>query len=334
MNQHSVFEKKSVMLITAMFCCLLWGSAFPSLKITYQLLGDINEFQKIWLAGLRFTLAGFGILVFAKLKMRTKLKPKAKEMPFILLIALLQTFGAYVLYYIGLGHTTAVKTAVLTSLTAFLVAIMSHFMTKNDRLGWKKGLGLLSGFAGVIAVNVSMLSGAVFTFSLLGEGLIVLHSVTLAVALVLVRKYGGRMDVVRLSGWQFFFGGLMLCITGYAGSPGGVEMNAGAIALLFYMAAIAGVAFTLWYVLLQYHNATLLEQYKFANPLFGTVLSVLFVPGEHIGIEMIAAVVLVAVGMVIVNRQDVPLQTIDNNKFDIPEGDNEADNRSASGSDI
>jgi drug/metabolite transporter (DMT)-like permease len=334
MNQHSVFEKKSVMLLTAMFCCLLWGSAFPSLKITYQLLGEINEFQKIWLAGLRFTLAGVGILVFAKLKMRTSLKLKAKEMPFILLIALLQTFGAYVLYYIGLGHTTAVKTAVLTSLSAFLVAIMSHFMTKNDRLGWKKGIGLLSGFAGVVIVNVSMLQGAVFSFSLLGEGLIVLHSVMIALTMVLMRKYGGGIDVVHLSGWQFFFGGLMLCITGYIGSPGGVEMNAGAIALLFYMAAIAGVAFTLWYVLLKYHNATLLEQYKFANPLFGTVLSVLFVPGEHIGIEMVAAVALVAAGMLIVNRQDTPLKRTENNQLDIPEESNETDTRSTDGADI
>ncbi len=327
MKPHSVFEKKSVMIITAMFCCLLWGSAFPSLKITYQLLGNVDEFQKIWLAGLRFTLAGVGILVFAKLKMRTVLKPKAKEMPFILLIALLQTFGAYVLYYIGLGHTTAVKTAVLSSLSAFLVAVMSHFMTKNDRLGWKKGLGLLCGFAGVLAVNVTMLSGAVFSFSLLGEGFVVLHSLLIAIALVLVRKFGGTIDVVRLSGWQFFFGGLLLCITGYIGSPGGVEMSAGVIALLFYMAAIAGVAFTLWYVLLKYHNATLLEQYKFANPLFGTALSVLFVPGEHIGIEMIAAVALVAAGMVIVNRHDKPLKAI----IAIPEQDKKADNCSANG---
>lgn len=333
MNQHSVFEKKSVMLITAMICCLLWGSAFPSLKITYQLLGDINEFQKIWLAGLRFTLAGFGILVFAKLKMRTSLKLKAKEMPFILLIALLQTFGAYVLYYIGLGHTTAVKTAILTSLSAFLVAIMSHFMTRNDRLGWKKGLGLLCGFAGVVIVNVSMLSGAVFSFSLLGEGLIVLHSLMIAITIVLMRKFGGNIDVVRLSGWQFFFGGLMLCVTGYAGSPGGVEMNAGAIALLLYMAVLAAVAFTLWFVLLKYHNATLLEQYKFASPLFGTALSVLFVPGEHIGIEMIAAVALVAVGMVIVNRQDTP-QKKEDNKFNIQEDDNETDNRATEGADL
>lgn len=331
MNSHSLFEKKSVMLLTAMFCCLLWGSAFPGLKLTYQLTGDTNEFQKLWLAGLRFSIAGIGILAFAKLKLRTKLKPRAKELPFILLIALLQTFGSYVFYYIGLGHTTAVKTAVLTSLSAFIVAIMSHFMTKNDRLGWKKVLGLLLGFAGVVMVNVSALSGTVFSFSLLGEGFIVLHSVLIALTMVLMRKHGGKIDVVRLSGWQFLFGGVMLGITGWVGSPGGVQMGAGAIALLIYLAGISAVAFTLWFVLLKYHNATLLEQYKFANPLIGTVLSVLLVPGEHIGPEMIAAVVLVAAGIFIVNRQDAK-QTI-TIKTDINEENNEADNQLPSGSD-
>lgn len=325
MNPHSLFEKKSVMLLTAMFCCLLWGSAFPSLKLTYQLTGDTNEFQKLWLAGLRFCIAGIGILAFAKLKLRTKLKPRAKELPFMLLIALLQTFGAYVFYYIGLGHTTAVKTAVLTSLSAFIVAIMSHFMTKNDRLGWKKALGLLLGFMGVVMVNFSALSGTVFSFSLLGEGFIVLHSVLIALTMVLMRRYGGKIDVVRLSGWQFLFGGVMLAAAGYAGSPGGVPMSAGAIALLVYLAAISAVAFTLWFVLLKYHNATLLEQYKFANPLIGTVLSVLLVPGEHIGPEMIAAVALVAAGIFIVNRQDARHNTTKNT--DINEETNEADNQ-------
>jgi drug/metabolite transporter (DMT)-like permease len=332
MTTHSIFEKKSVMLLTAMCCCLLWGSAFPSLKLTYQLIGDTNEFQKLWLAGLRFSFSGVAILVFAKLKLRTSFKPKAKEMPFILLIALIQTFGAYVLYYIGLGHTTAVKTAVLTSLSAFIVAIMSHFMTRNDRLGWKKALGLCSGFVGVVMVNVSALSGSVFTFSLLGEGFIVLHSVLIALTMVLMRKHGGKIDVVRLSGWQFLLGGLMLGAVGYAGSPGGVRMSAGAIALLIYLAAISAVAFTLWFVLLKYHNATLLEQYKFANPLIGTVLSVLLVPGEHIGPEMIAAVVLVAAGIFIVNRQDTrQIKTI---QLGNSEEDNETDNQPSDSTDI
>lgn len=304
MNTHSIFEKKGVMAAAAVFCCLLWGSAFPSLKITYEQMGTLSESQKILLAGCRFTISGIGVLAFARLKMRTKLKPKRAEIPFILLVALLQTFGSYVLYYIGLGHTPAVKSAVLTSMSAFIVAILSHFMTRNDRLGWKKGIGLLCGFAGVVMANVSVLSGSAFSFALIGEGFIVLHSVLCAVTVVLMRKYGGRVDVVRLNGWQFFLGGLMLIGVGAAGSPEGLSFNVVTSLLLVYTAMISGVAFTLWFVLLKYHNASLLEQYKFAIPIFGSMLSVLLLPGEHLGPEMIAAVVLVAAGMVIVNKQD------------------------------
>lgn len=172
-------------------------------------------------------------------------------------------------------------------------------------------------------MNISVLSGAVFTFSMLGEGFIVLHSILVALTMVLMRKYGGKIDVVRLCGWQFFIGGLMLLMTGYAGSPGGVQMSAGVVALLFYMAFLSAVAFTLWFVLLKYHKATLLEQYRFVNPLFGMGLSVLLVPGEHIGIEMIAAVVLVSMGIVIVNRD---VKQIELKKLDIKEEGNETNN--------
>ena len=137
-----------------------------------------------------------------------------------------------------------------------------------------------------------------------GEGLIVLHCVLGAAATVLVRKYGGSMDIVRLSGGQLAVGGLMLIAAGFAGSPQGLAMNTAAALLLVYMAALSAVAFTLWFVMLKFHKATVLEQYKFAIPLFGALLSVLLVPGEHIGPEMLAAAALVTAGIWIVNREE------------------------------
>lgn len=137
-----------------------------------------------------------------------------------------------------------------------------------------------------------------------GEGLIVLHCVLGAAATVMVRKYGGSVDTVRVSGGQLVVGGSMLIAVGYAGSPQGLVFNTEAALLLVYMAALSAVAFTLWFVMLKYHKATILEQYKFAIPLFGALLSVLLVPGEHIGPEMLAAAVLVTMGVWIVNREE------------------------------
>jgi drug/metabolite transporter (DMT)-like permease len=258
----------------------------------------------ILLAGLRFTLAGVFVLAFAKLRMGSRLRPPRNEWPLLLTVALLQTFGSYVLYYIGMAHTSGVKGSILVTLSVFLVAVFAHFMFRSDRLNWKKGIGLLLGFAGVIAVNVTLLGNETFSFSMKGEGLIVLHCTLGAAATVLVRKYGGSMDIVRVSGGQLVSGGLLLIVVGFAGSPQGITFNTAAALLLVYMAALSAVAFTLWFVMLKFHKATVLEQYKFAIPLFGALLSMLLVPGEHIGPEMLAAAALVTVGIWIVNKEE------------------------------
>lgn len=301
--KNSIFEKKSSMILVALFCCLIWGSSFPGVKISFAELNLNNEFQLLFIAGLRFTLAGLGVLVFAKAKQKTKIMPSRKELPFILLIALLQTFGAYLLHYIGMGNTTAVKASIITSLSVFLVAIFAHFMFKTDKLNWKKGIGLLCGFAGVVLVNLSLLNDTAFSFTLTGEGFVAIPCVFGAVTVVLVRKYSGKIDVVKLNGWQLLIGGVMLIAVGYIGYPVMPVFNLLSGALLFYLAAVSAVAFTLWFLLLRHHNASEIEQYKFAIPLFGSVLSVIFIAGEHIGIEVLAAVALVAVGTIIVNRQ-------------------------------
>jgi drug/metabolite transporter (DMT)-like permease len=292
------------MILTAMLCCLLWGSAFPTIKMSYAELGSLNAWQMILLAGLRFTLAGVMVLAFGRMRLKIRVIPPRHEWPLLLTVAGLQTFGSYVAYYIGMARVTGVKGSILVSLTVFLVALFAHFMFASDRLSWRKAVGLLCGFAGVVVVNITMLTGETFAFALNGEGLIVLHCVLGALATVLVRKYGGGTDSVRLSGGQLAVGGLLLIAVGYAGDPRGLVFNMAAALLLVYMAALSAVAFTLWFVMLRYHKATVLEQYKFAIPLFGALLSMLLVPGEHVGPEMIAAAALVTVGVWIVNKEE------------------------------
>jgi len=303
MGTQSRFEKKISMILIAVFCCVVWGSAFPSIKLSYQMLKIQNEFQMIFFAGLRFTLAGAGVLLFARIKMKQNITPKKKDMPFILLIAFLQTLGGYLLFYIGIGNTTAIKSSILIATSVFSVAILAHFMFREDRLSWKKGLGLLIGFAGVVFVNFTLIDETLFSFSLTGEGAILASATMGAVAVVLIRKRRGKINVVTMNGWQLFLGGIGLIVVGFAGHPHLLAFTPASAALLIWLAAVSGVAFTLWFTLLRYHNASVIEQYKFLVPVSGSLLSVLMLPGEHLGLEMLFAVLLVAAGTFIVNHQ-------------------------------
>ncbi|NLT97561.1 MAG: DMT family transporter, partial [Christensenellaceae bacterium] len=266
MEKTSRFQKKSVMILTAMLCCLLWGSAFPAIKLTYAELGSLDAWQMLLLAGLRFMLAGAMVLAFGRLRLKIRVLPPRREWPLLLTVAGLQTFLSYVGYYIGMSHVTGVKGSIINSLSVFLVAVFAHFMTGSrsdaDRLSWRKVIGLLCGFAGVVVVNITLLSGEVFSFTLEGEGLIVLQCIPSALAIVLVRKYGGEVNSVRLAGGQLAVGGLLLTATGYLGNPRGLNFTVPALFLLVYMAALSAVAFTLWFVMLKYQKASVLEQYR------------------------------------------------------------------------
>ena len=56
--------------IAAVFCCLLWGSAFPGIKIGYRLFAVASEDigTQILFAGFRFALAGVLVLISAVLR--------------------------------------------------------------------------------------------------------------------------------------------------------------------------------------------------------------------------------------------------------------------------
>ena len=62
-------QKKPVVAILACFCCLLWGSAFPSIKIGYQLfhIDSADTGSQLLFAGYRFTLAGILVILAGSL---------------------------------------------------------------------------------------------------------------------------------------------------------------------------------------------------------------------------------------------------------------------------
>ena len=62
-------------LLAAAFCCLLWGSAFPCIKIGYALFGiaGTDTASQMLFAGTRFLLAGAMVIVFVSIARRRPL---------------------------------------------------------------------------------------------------------------------------------------------------------------------------------------------------------------------------------------------------------------------
>ena len=301
MKKGNILEKKSGMVITALICCFVWGSEVPLIKICYDILQISGTFEMILFAGLRLAVAGLGVLAFGKLKMKKRIALCRKELPFTFFIAFIQTFAAFACFYIGVAGTTGVKSSILVSTSVFIVAVFAHFMFKSDRLSLIKTVGLLLGFSGVVLVNINLIDTTVFSFRFAGEGLILLAVLMTSLATVLIRKRGGSLDIVKLNGWQLFLGGAGLTVVGFIGSTHLPSLTIVFWGIVLAFAASTGVVFTLWFTLLRYHNASTLEQYKFIVPLAGSLLSALFLPDEHLTINILFAIALVSIGTIIGN---------------------------------
>ncbi len=64
---------------------------------------------------------------------------------------------------------------------------------------------------------------------------------------------------------------------------------------------LSALAFALWYSILKYNKAGEISIYKFLVPVSGALLSAMFIPGEKLNEFILAALALVAVGIVAIN---------------------------------
>ena len=294
-------------LLAAAFCCLLWGSAFPCIKIGYGLFGiaGADTASQMLFAGTRFVLAGAMVILFVSATRKRALVPQRSDLGAICLLALFQTFGQYAFFYLGLAHAAGTTSSVIEASANFFAILLSALAFRQERLTSRKVVGCLLGFAGVVLINLGGSLGSLsFSFSPDGEGMILLSTLCSATSSCLIQQLSARHDPVLLSGWQFVLGGLGLMAMGVAG--GGVLSPTGpsAIALLAYMAFISAAAYSVWSLLLSVNSVSRISVYGFMNPVFGFVLSAVLL-GEYQQVDpvrSICALVLVSAGIVVVNR--------------------------------
>lgn len=307
----SVYENKWGVMVLAILCTLLWGSAFPVLKIGFTELhiheGDTSA--QIVFAGLRFLLAGLMILGFLLIKNPQQVKVKRAQIPVLIVFGISQTAVQYYFFYVGLSKVSGMQGSILNSSGIFLAIILAHFFYQDDKLNWQKIVGILVGFAGIIMANWGQ--ELQFKFHLTGEGFMIMAGVTTAITTIMTKQLSIGIHPITLTGWQLTIGAIVLLIIGTPQlSEGAIIFTTLGWGLLLYAALLSAVAFTLWTAILKYNKAGEISIYHFLTPLFGATLSALFVPGEHFNLFILAAMALVAMGIIVINYKGKSKQAV------------------------
>lgn len=296
-------QKTSVVWLGAMLCCLLWGSAFPCIKIGYGLwnIESADTAGQILFAGMRFVLAGILAVLFGSLLEGRFIRPEKGCAGKIAWLAMLQTVIQYLFFYIGLAHTSGVKASIIEAVNVFVAIIVSGFIFHQENVTAKKMLGCLVGFAGVVLINMN---GMNFQMSLSGEGAIFLSTVAYAFSSVFLKRYSAKHNPVMLSGYQFIFGGIILSAAGFAMGGRLSTVSTEGVLMLIYLALVSAVAYSLWGMLLKYNPISRVAVFGFMNPVFGVILSawLLREGAQALGLISLVSLVLVCAGIYIVNK--------------------------------
>lgn len=309
-NSKNLLTQKGFVVSIAIFCSLLWGSAFPVLKVSYAQLGmapnDLSA--KLVFAGMRFFLASLMLIIMMLFINKKALKISKHSLGPIIALGVVSTTLQYFFFYNGLAHTSGIKGAILASSGTFFIVLIAHFIYTNDKLDWKKGVGLVTGFAGIVFVNWGQ--SMTLDFHFMGAGFLILAGLVNAIGTVMAKKLSIDVHPFALTGWQLFIGSSILLVIGLPLlRSGAMTFTPLAWGLLFYSAFLSATAFALWFSLLKYNKAGEISIFKFVIPVAGTVLSALVIPGENFSLSMAGALILVAVGIFAVNYRTRPRKT-------------------------
>ncbi len=306
-DSSQFFSRPLTVYCLAILCTLLWGSAYPAIKTGYAMLQieahDVAS-QMVF-AGQRFLLAGILLLILARLLGRHRGHFSAHKMRQIVILGLTQTSFQYIFFYIGVAFATGVKASIINSTGTFFSVLLAHFIYQNDRLTHRKTLGCVIGFLGVFIVNFDQ-SLLDFQFSLAGEGSVMLAAFILSAASIYGKKVSQGIDAMLMTAWQLAIGGLALLLIGLAFGGHSGHFDLGGSALLLYLALLSSAAFAIWSVLLKYNSVGTITIFNFLIPVFGSLLSALFLGETILEWKNLMALGLVCSGIYLVTRSRRP----------------------------
>ncbi|NFG27411.1 DMT family transporter [Clostridium botulinum] len=305
MDKRKLYTNRKNIVILAIISCILWGSAYPAIKVGYELfnIGTNDIGSKLIFAGYRFAIAGILVLVMELVNRKNIFKYSLKEFGEITLLGSTQTALQYLFFYLGLSYTTGVRGSIINGTGTFASIILAHIIYKNDKLNFNKILGCIIGFIGVIIVNLNGKSIGGQGFSLKGEGSLMIAAIIFAASAIYGKKITQNKDASIVTGYQLFIGGIILSILGFIFGGHLKGFTSKSTMLLIYMALLSSIAFAIWSQLLKFNKVGVISVFNFLVPIFGTLLSAIFLKENIFDIKILISLILVCSGIFLVYNE-------------------------------
>jgi len=282
---------------------ILTGVAFGANLVALRFA--IGEFEPFALAGLRLAVASLAFLIVYLVDPRHHPWPTNRNLwRHILLVGTVGTAVPQVATVLSLQYQSSGITAILVATGPALTVLVAHFALADERLSWRKGMGVTAALGGALLLTLRGETGLpdITQTSPMGYGLIFLVLICVTFVTIYTRKYLRAFKPFDLVSMQMFISTLV--VMPFVVILTGVNLQGvsgpGYIALAFTSLVGNFTAFLLYYYSIHRFGATTAAMTNYVIPA-AALLGGVFILNETVTFGMMAGMGIIVFGISLVS---------------------------------
>ncbi len=292
-RQHLDFVAVGTLIVL----CVCWGLNHVAIKAT------ISDVPPLLQASIRSVGATACLLIWM-LARRTPLFEKDGSLWPGIITGMLFAFE-FLLIYWALEYTYASRSIIYVYTAPFFVAIGAYWFIPGENIGRNQIIGLVVAFSGILVAFADALTFPTYR-QLIGDFMIFVAAIGWGATTVLVKA--SKLAVIAPSKtliYQLAVSAIILPLASLAfNEPMVKNLSELAIySLIFQAVIVAFVSYLIWFWLVRHYPAARLSSFTFLTPLFGVVFGG-WLLDEPLTTGLLAALVLVGIGIYVVNKPD------------------------------
>ena len=288
-------QPKLLDYILLVLLALIWASAFFNIKIATYSFGPVT------IAFLRVFFGAIPVLLLCYYK-DIKIEAFSKDWYWFAMIGFINLVAPFFLIAYGVKSVQSNLAAILMSTTPLSSTVLGHFYTKNEKFNFIKTFGILIGFSGIIYLfSDNLLIDENNFFSAI---LILLGSTCYVIGGVLTLKISKKKNE-NVTGSILIWAIIILTpLVIFLEQPWTLTPRLDSSISVIYLGLVStGIAWLLRFKILVTNGLIFQSQVSYLIPIFGTILSYIFLK-ELITTKVLISLIAVVIGIYFVKKAD------------------------------
>ena len=274
---------------------LIWASAFFNIKIATYSYGPVT------IAFLRVFFGAIPVLLLCYYK-NIKIEAFSKDWHWFAMIGFINLVAPFYLIAYGVQSVQSNLAAILMSTTPLSSTVLGHFYTTNEKFNFIKTFGILIGFSGILYLLSDNL--LIDENNFLSALLILLGSTCYVIGGVLTLKISKKKNENVTGSILIWATIILIPLVSFIEQPWNLTPRLDSTISVIYLGLVStGIAWLLRFRILVNNGLIFQSQVSYLIPIFGTVLSYIFLK-ELITTKVLISLIAVSVGIYFVRKAD------------------------------